>query len=208
MACCSPGPRQTRTCPVVSRWWRSVGSTVGCPSAGPSAVAELENQVAPRAPTFSKRTATHPLAAPGRLRFLCVRERLPAVGERGAGDVEVTRLAGGGAGAARIGLGGADRCRDASLDRRPVGCDVVSRHDANPSRVPSDERIAYVCAEMNRCIPIAPMSVKPKLITVTGFGARPPVRGVRDRDVRPAKKARAVAVASSPSAATRRPCRK
>ena len=41
---------------------------------------------------------------------------------------------------------------------------------ANPSRVPSDERIAYVWAEMNRCIPVAPMSVKPKPIPVTGFG--------------------------------------
>ena len=154
--------------------------------AGASAVAELENQVAPRAPTSSNRTATPTPSCTWTFAPSCVfANALQVSVKRGAGDVEVTRLAGGRAGADRIGLRVADRSRDASLDRCSVGGDSCLGTTANPSRVPSDERIAYVCGGDEPLHPDRTDVREAEADPGDGVRRPAPVRGVRERDVRP-----------------------
>ena len=73
------------------------------------------------------------------------------------------------AGADGVALRRADRGSDTALDRCPVR-GVVPWRDCIPEPCSSDVRIAYVCAEMNSCMPAGPISVKPKPMPVSGFG--------------------------------------
>ena len=176
--------------------------------AGLSAVAELENQVAPRAPTSSNWTST---STPS-----CTWTFAPSGVFANALQVSVnaapaTSKSHDSPGAVQAPIGSDCESRIAAAMRAWIaalsGASFIGT-TANPSRFRSDERIAYVCAEMNRCIPVGPMSVKPKPMPVTGFGAPHRYDAFASGMYAPSKNARAAAVASSPSAATRRPCRK